>query len=140
LAKAYNSSSEQLDAMALMHLQNDLDFAPFRRPYLDSAHIQHPVLHPSDLAGRSRVEQLGRDLASTRKIVLGVETQYSWGSRGRLSLIAAPRERDSLILGLENLSSRLASSTEAKDFNEKRANLLVLLPAIKELLSRWITG
>ncbi len=136
---AYNSSAEQLDSAALRHLQNDPEFASFRRPYLELGQRQRVTIHPSDLAVTAAFERLRGSLLGTEEVVLAVETQYSWGSRGRLSLIAASGNRNSLISGLAGLSTRLTSSREAQDLHEKHAKVMQLYPVIKAHLSRNIT-
>lgn len=134
-AMAYNSSAAQLDAAALIHLRNDTELARFRRPYLDSTHVPHPVLNTSDLADPARVKQIPLDVPGIRETVLAVETKYPWGSRGRLSLIAAPSEGASLASALETVTGRVASSPNAQDFMERRADLLQILPGARQQLS-----
>lgn len=135
--EVYNSSAERLDAACLKHLEQDVEFDQFRRPFQESALVQHAVLHPSDLADLSKVQRLPLRTPGTDRILLGVETRYPWGSRGRMSLIAEPSKRNELADSIEALSRTLESSNQAREFNEKRPILLKFLPDIREQVAKF---
>ena len=130
-AKAFNSCIEELDTVALSALESSSGLAPFRRRYQEIPNVQHQILHTLDLANADRFAQLRHDLEGSREIVLGVESQFSWGSRGRMALVGTQRTRAALLSALESLQHSFVTRDEVTKCIQTRSETVEQLATLK---------
>jgi hypothetical protein len=133
----YNSCVEQLDTIILSKLEDSSDLAPFRKQYLDIPSVSHPNLYTLDLASADRFSQIEHGLGD-REIVLDVVSRFSWGSRGRMGLLAPPRKHDALISVLERIHQSLIEGDDVKKCLQIRSETAQRLAAAKADLQGFI--